>query len=386
MIRLLYGKDEFTISEKVIAMRDQIHPEEMREFNTMTYEGMDLTRPELVNAISVVPFMANTRLVIVKDFLKKFDRYGGTDSLGDWKGIVDDLESISTTTQLLFVEQDLSNRNPMLRFLKKIGNVEYHPLLKSRELTQWTLDRASTEGMSINFDAARYLADAVGPDLRLIDSELKKLHLYNDFGVITIDSVRDMVAQVREQSVFKVVDFVIEGRSKDAIIVASQLLESGSSPSMITRMIERQVRFLLVAKDLKSRDIPVSEFGKRLSLSGYPLTKTLDMEKNISMDRLRLMNDLILSMDLKVVPLKRPDFIAAMKLSRSVTVSKKLVAYVPMSDSLCASLAPVVGIDNFSAIFSAKRFSFSVPRPFFISTASTSPNTGFLSARSTISL
>ena len=300
MIRLLYGKDEFTISEKVIAMRDQIHPEEMREFNTMTYEGMDLTRPELVNAISVVPFMANTRLVIVKDFLKKFDRYSGTDSLGDWKGIVDDLESISTTTQLLFVEQDLSNRNPMLRFLKKIGNVEYHPLLKSRELTQWTLGRASTQGMPINFDAARYLADAVGPDLRLIDSELKKLHLYNDFGVITIESVRDMVAQVREQSVFKVVDFVIEGRSKDAIIVASQLLESGSSPSMITRMIERQVRFLLIAKDLKSRDIPVSEFGKRLSLSGYPLTKTLDMEKNISMDRLRLMHDLILSMELKV--------------------------------------------------------------------------------------
>ena len=67
MIRLLYGKDEFTISEKVIAMRDQIHPEEMREFNIMTYEGMDLTRPELVNAISVVPFMADTRLVIVKD-------------------------------------------------------------------------------------------------------------------------------------------------------------------------------------------------------------------------------------------------------------------------------------------------------------------------------
>ena len=187
MIRLLYGKDEFTISEKVIAMRDQIHPEEMREFNTMTYEGMDLTRPELVNAISVVPFMANTRLVIVKDFLKKFDRYGGTDNLGDWKGIVDDLESISTTTQLLFVEQDLSNRNPVLRLLKKIGNVEYHPLLKSRELTQWTLGRASTQGMPINFDAARYLADAVGPDLRLIDSELKKLHLYNDFGVITID-------------------------------------------------------------------------------------------------------------------------------------------------------------------------------------------------------
>ena len=140
----------------------------------------------------------------------------------------------------------------------------------------------------------------MGPDLRLIDSELKKLHLYSDFGVITIDSVRDMVAQVREQSVFKVVDFVIEGRSKDAIIMASQLLESGSSPSMITRMIERQVRFLLIAKDLKSRDIPVSEFGKRLSLSGYPLTKTLDMEKNISMDRLRLMHDLILSMDLKV--------------------------------------------------------------------------------------
>ena len=300
MIRLLYGENEFTIAEKVIAMRDQIYPEEMREFNIMRFEGAALTRPELLNAISVVPFMATARLVIVKDLLKKFDKVSGSDNLGDWDGIVDDLESISSTTQLLFVEQDLSNRNPMLKFLKEVGNVEYHPLLKTRELTQWTLDRAGSEGMSINFDAARYLAASIGPDLRMIDSELKKLHLYNNFGDINIESVRDMVAQVREQSVFRVVDFVIEGRSKEAIVVVTRLLDSGSSPAMITRMIERQVRFLLIAKDLKSRDIPNAVLGKRLSLFGYPLTKTLDMEKNISMNRLLFMHDLLLNLEIKV--------------------------------------------------------------------------------------
>ena len=120
MIRLLYGENEFTIAEKVIAMRDQIYPEEMREFNIMRFEGAALTRPELLNAISVVPFMATARLVIVKDLLKKFDKVPGSDNLGDWDGIVDDLESISSTTQLLFVEQDLSNRNPMLKFLKEV--------------------------------------------------------------------------------------------------------------------------------------------------------------------------------------------------------------------------------------------------------------------------
>ena len=281
-------------------MRDQIYPEEMREFNIMRFEGAALTRPELLNAISVVPFMATARLVIVKDLLKKFDKVPGSDNLGDWDGIVDDLESISSTTQLLFVEQDLSNRNPMLKFLKEVGNVEYHPLLKTRELTQWTLDRAGSEGMSINFDAARYLAASIGPDLRMIDSELKKLHLYNNFGDINIESVRDMVAQVREQSVFRVVDFVIEGRSKEAIVVVTRLLDSGSSPAMITRMIERQVRFLLIAKDLKSRDIPNAELGKRLSLFGYPVTKTLDMEKNISMNRLLFMHDLLLNLEIKV--------------------------------------------------------------------------------------
>ena len=281
-------------------MRDQIYPEEMREFNIMRFDGASLTRPELLNAISVVPFMATARLVIVKDLLKKFDKVSGSDNLGDWDGIVDDLESISSTTQLLFVEQDLSNRNPMLKFLKEVGNVEYHPLLKTRELTQWTLDRAGSEGMSINFDAARYLAASIGPDLRMIDSELKKLHLYNNFGDINIESVRDMVAQVREQSVFRVVDFVIEGRSKEAIVVVTRLLDSGSSPAMITRMIERQVRFLLIAKDLKSRDIPNAVLGKRLSLFGYPLTKTLDMEKNISMNRLLFMHDLLLNLEIKV--------------------------------------------------------------------------------------
>ena len=64
-----------------------------------------------------------------------------------------------------------------------------------------------------------------------------------------------------------------------------------------------------------------------------------------------------------------------------------IVAFSSDGETLIGSPAKRQAVTNpVNTIFSAKRFSFSVPRPFFISTASTSPNSGFLSARYTITL
>ena len=65
-------------------------------------------------------------------------------------------------------------------------------------------------------------------------------------------------------------------------------------------MIQRQLRLLLLASDLRKRHVKVNEFSQRLAISGYPLQKTLEMEKRFEFSRLLKIYGLILKSDIRV--------------------------------------------------------------------------------------
>ena len=302
MIDLLYGRDEFTIFEKVKKMRDEVTPYELRDINTTILNGFELSLGELISAAYTVPFMGDKRLVIVENLSARFES-GFTEAdnrLGDWESIAVELDAIPPTTSLVFREGDLHARNPMLAILKKIAEVQTHPVLRSNDIPRWIMDRAASFGIAIESPAAYLLADSVGAQLRILDSELKKLSLYREDKIIRREDVAYLVSYVRDQSIFKVVDSAIEGKSGDALRLSKQLINSGSSSAMIIRMIERQLRLILLARDLRLRKVPTSNVGKRLSLSGFPLQKTLEMEKRVQQGRLEFIHEMILESDVRV--------------------------------------------------------------------------------------
>ena len=160
--------------------------------------------------------------------------------------------------------------------------------------------RCSLLGVEIESQAIALLADSVGNELRLIDSELNKMKTYSSGNLITTSDVRLMVPYVRQQNVFRVVDAVIEGRTRDALSASASLISLGESPSAILRMVERQIRFLFSTKYLISQKLSASDIGRQINLSGYPLRKTLEMEKKISQTRILNMHNKLLESNIRV--------------------------------------------------------------------------------------
>ena len=90
MIRVFYGKDEFSIHERIKEIRLTAFSSELGDINTAFLDGKDLSRQELISTASTVPFMSENRLVIVDNLAKKFEfgRGAPKPKLGDWEGIV----------------------------------------------------------------------------------------------------------------------------------------------------------------------------------------------------------------------------------------------------------------------------------------------------------
>ena len=108
------------------------------------------------------------------------------------------------------------------------------------------------------------------------------------------------MANVREANIFAAVDAALEGRSGVAIRMMHRLLDSGRPAAYLITMVARQVRLLLLAKDLKARGVANADMGRRLSLSGYPLRKTLEQEGRFTRDRLARAYHCVLEADLSI--------------------------------------------------------------------------------------
>ena len=311
MIYLLYGGDDFSLGEAIESLKDDVKPAEMRDFNITALQGAEVTFDQLRSTCDTVPFMADRRMVLVDGLLATFEvrsgpRSGGRGvssrerSLGEWDALADYLPRVPESTELAFADGRLTESNPLLVRIRPLAKTLTFPLPIGPDLRQWIARRAAMREVEIEPRAVQALAENIGRDLRVIDSELQKLALYRWGQVVMLQDVQEMVANVKEANIFAAVDAALEGRSGVAIRMMHQLLDSGRPAGYLITMMARQVRLLLLAKDLKARGVAHTDMGRRLSLSGYPLRKTLEQERRFTGHRLARAYHGILEADLSM--------------------------------------------------------------------------------------
>ncbi len=306
MIYLLYGDDSLSVQETLASLRSDAGPDELSDVNTTTLNGASVSLAELEAAWSTMPFMADKRTVIVRSLLARMEQGRGGGSARsrgiaeEWADIAERLAHVPNFTELIFVDAAVSRGNPLLRAIRPLAQVHEFRLPSVRQMPGWVRQRADKLGAAIEPSAISVLVDAIGNDTRLVDMELRKLALYRSDGIIRRQDVEAMVSYVREANIFAAVDAALEGRAGIALRLVHQLLDAGRPPTYVITMLARQVRFLILAKDLKARGIQQNEIGRRLSISGYPLTKTMQQEVRFSAERLAEIHRRLLEADLSI--------------------------------------------------------------------------------------
>ena len=313
MIHILFGGDELSVSEAASLMKELVGTQELWDVNITTFAGPEVTFGELAATCDTVPFLAERRLVLVTGLLGMFELQprrrsaggGSRRSLGEWEALTAYLPNVPDTTELVFVDGQLSRSNPLMAAIGPLAKVQTFPLPTGVGLVRWIQDRAAVHDALIDSPAARALAENVGPNTWAIDSELQKLSLFRYGESIRKQDVDEMVADVREASIFAAVDAVIEGRPGQAIRLVGRLMDSGRTLPSLLAMLARQVRLLLLAKDLRAQGVAEPQMGGRLSLSGYPLRKTLDQEKRFTHEQLAYIHESLVQLDLsaKTLPI-----------------------------------------------------------------------------------
>ena len=130
-----------------------------------------------------------------------------------------------------------------------------------------------------------------------------------------------MVAYVREANIFQAVDAVIDGRADVALRLITRIMDDGSPAAYILTMLARQVRLLLMAKDMTTRGVPKEDIGRRIRLSGWVLNKTLQQERRMTQEYLAYFHERLIETDLTLKTKPVPEQLAIEMLVADLTMS-----------------------------------------------------------------
>jgi DNA polymerase-3 subunit delta len=308
---VLWGPDDFSLEQALDRIKARVGDREALATNLTVLNGPEATADRLRSICEAAPFLAERRLVVVEGLLARFQSSGrparssrarkketATTEAGP---LADYMSTIPESTDLVLVDTEVTGSNPLLALISSRAEVRSFPLLKPADLKQWLQGRIRDGGGSMSPRASELLTRLVGSNLRVLDSEAAKLLLYAGDRQIEEDDVRLLVGYTQQTNVFALVDAIVEFRSGPAERLLHQMLQQGATPGYLMSMLTRQVRLMVLARDVGRPRMSAAELRGRLGLaSEFVARKAQEQAARYTMPRLKQVYERLLDADLAI--------------------------------------------------------------------------------------
>lgn len=232
---LLFGPDQGMVASRSRALAELFVDDISDPFNVSRLSENDLSADpgRLADETGAQSLMGGLRLVVVEN--------AGSATAAITEAVI---ETLGAEVFLLVSSGDLK---PSARLRKIFEKADNAAAIGSYQDTARSIETLVTEqvrewGLTIEHDAAAYLASILGADRLVSLSELEKLCLYcRNSGSISVTDVDAICADASESTFDEIIDAVAEGRPE---IVEQRLrlaLESGHSTSGLLLVFVRHL-------------------------------------------------------------------------------------------------------------------------------------------------
>lgn len=256
---LFEGEEEHFKQTALQALRQAILPEGLESLNEAVMEAPETDA--VIAAAETIPFMADHRLIIVRDHPALTGRSEADEKLLDY------LSHVPETAVLLFYcTGKPDGRKKLYTAIKKNGKIVTFDRLKNQELTSWVTASFHELGKECDDRTADFLIFTCGTDSNLLNGEIAKIASYRtDDPRVSPDDIRQLATPSTECTVFSMVDAVVAGQSARALMLMRNLLRSGEDRIFLLAMLLRQYKMLQHVKimqfEKQSRDYIVKHLG-----------------------------------------------------------------------------------------------------------------------------
>ena len=258
-VLLFEGEEEQMKQAAFRKLRQTLLPEGMEQMNETVLENPETD--QLIAASETLPFLAEKRLVVIRDFAPLTGRGEGDERLIAY------LPTVPSTTLLLFYcAGKADGRKKLYTTIRKLDGIVSFSPLKGAELTRFVTDAFHTLGKECDARTAEYLIFTSGSDTGILLAEATKIASFaRDRPQVLAENVTALATPSTECTVFQMVDAVVAGQQSRALLLTRNLLLTGTDRLQILALLLRQYRLLQHVKimqyEKKSRDYIRSALG-----------------------------------------------------------------------------------------------------------------------------
>ncbi len=297
-LRIFHGDDEFAITEALQKAKAHFTAVDTTGLNFTELDGQKTTIGALRAVTDAVPFLADSRLVVLRDVIVK-----GRSKQGLFNDLLDYLPSLPSFTNLIIIETKVIQKNS--RLLKLAAEHPSHAIKlfgvpKGEALQKWIVKRTKQQGGEISPQAAAVLAAAINEDPRVASQEIEKLLLYTKFErPISPDDVELLTPAASNANIFDYVDALGGRNARKAFHTLQTLLsQPGQEPMQVFSMIVRQYRLLLLAREVMDQGGNDADVMKTLGVHSFVARKLVNQARRFRLSQLEKIYRRLLELDI----------------------------------------------------------------------------------------
>ena len=322
MVIFLHGDDTYRSRAKLHELEEKFRREVDPSGSNLTrIDGTSASASEIWGAIAAQSFLVRKRMVVVEDIGQRKTKTEREEVAVFLDRIPDDAIIVFWESKSRAPTSDHRKRvaapkrkkktatggaDPLFPLLLQGKYVEEFAPLEGGALERWVRARVESLGATIAPDALRMVMGEVGPNLWRMSSELEKLALAAEGATISVDLVRDLVAETPTDDVFAFVDAIGSGDRAAALRQLRRLEEAGAEPGALVGMIGRQLRLLVSASDLLARGTPHARLASELGVHPFVAQKIAEQAQHTSLPHLRVLYPHLLDLDRKLKSSRAP--------------------------------------------------------------------------------
>lgn len=277
------GTEKILMDKALKRLIEKFLPDGLEAFNLDQLDGEKTLARDIVDLANTVPVMAQKRIVLIDNppYLQAGKSFKGE---FNEKILLDYLPKLNEQACLIFrVIGKVDKRKKILKEMGKVGQIVDFSSLNRNDLYQWIISFFQKENKRIEKEALEYLIIVGNEGLDFLQNELNKLLLFciKD-EKITIEAVREIVANTTEINIFNLIDSIANKQGKKALIQLQTSLANGEAPLKLIYLLVRQFRMMLIAKDLMQQGYSEKTIREKLEVPPFVVNKILGQSHRFS--------------------------------------------------------------------------------------------------------
>lgn len=261
----------------------------------------DLTDPDpdtLISAAETLPFMADKRVVVVRECSlitsgRKSEDEKKAEVITEYIGRVP-----PSTCLVFYVKGKADGRKKLYTLLKKKNVIVDFSPMNDVECADWARCAMRRMGKNLSSEAAGQLVFTVGRAAALLRQEMEKLASYLDERTdVTGADIDAVCTRSTECTVFQMVDAQVAGNNDAAFALLRDMVRMGESRIGILAMLLRQYRILYHMRCLLEERTPQNAQASLLGIPPFSVARTQQQARRFDKERLRAAYDYLMNVE-----------------------------------------------------------------------------------------